>query len=129
MKPHRGVLILVLAIVGFVTSLWIPLGTIAWILGNIDLKEMDAGRMDPEGRSMTQIGKIIGMVLTILAIVGLLIGCIVIIVFFVFGAALWGAASYEMHQEMQKQMEEMQNFKNGMPNVDLIMPFWYMIAG
>jgi hypothetical protein len=32
---------------------------------------MDAGLMDPEGRGTTQAGKIIGMVATILAIVGI----------------------------------------------------------
>ena len=35
-------------------------------MGNSDLKKMDAGVMDPEGRSNTQIGKILGIVGTVL---------------------------------------------------------------
>ena len=38
-----------------------PLGIVAWILGNGDLKEMDTGTMDPSGRSTTNDGKICGM--------------------------------------------------------------------
>jgi hypothetical protein len=68
--PHRGVLILVLSILGLVICL--PFGIAAWIMGHQDLKEMDAGRMDDEGRGLTLAGKIIGMVQCILAIIGLL---------------------------------------------------------
>jgi len=63
-EPHRGVLILVLGILGLVACA--VLGPIAWIMGNTDLKKMDAGVMDPEGRSNTQIGKILGIVGTVL---------------------------------------------------------------
>lgn len=58
--PHRGGLILALGILSWVVC---PiLSIIAWVMGNQDLKEMDAGRMDPEGRGLTQAGKIIGIV-------------------------------------------------------------------
>ena len=60
MKPHRGVLILILGILGLVICA--PAGTVAWILGNGDLQQMDAGAMDPEGRQLTQIGKILGII-------------------------------------------------------------------
>jgi hypothetical protein len=68
--PHRGVLILVLGILGIVCCF--ICGIIAWVMGNNDLREIDAGRMDPTGRGLTQAGKICGMVgivLTIVAIV------------------------------------------------------------
>ena len=71
MKPHRGTLILVLGILGLVICG--PLGIAAWIMGNSDLKEMDAGAMDPSGRGTTQAGKICGMIATILMILGLVI--------------------------------------------------------
>lgn len=64
MKPHRGTLILVLGIVGLVICM--PCGIAAWIMGNKDMKEIDAGLMDPAGRGTTKAGKIIGMIATIL---------------------------------------------------------------
>jgi hypothetical protein len=71
MKPHRGTLILVLGILSLVfcgVFTAIP----AWVMGSSDLKEMDAGLMDPTGRSITNVGKILGIVsvsLTVLAFV------------------------------------------------------------
>jgi len=73
--PHRGTLILVLGILGLVCCF--ICGIIAWVMGNNDLKEIDAGRMDPTGRGLTQAGKICGMIGTILAIIALVIQLIV----------------------------------------------------
>jgi hypothetical protein len=70
--PHRGVLILVLGILGLVVCAF--LAPVAWILGNSDLKEIDQGRMDPEGRTMTMVGKILGIVGTAFIILGCIIG-------------------------------------------------------
>jgi len=67
--PHRGTMILVFGILGLVVCML--LGIVAWVMGSGDLKKMDAGVMDPKGRGITQAGKIIGMVATILAIVGI----------------------------------------------------------
>jgi hypothetical protein len=39
-------------------------------MGSGDLKEMDAGTMDPSGRGTTQAGKICGIIGTILLIIG-----------------------------------------------------------
>jgi hypothetical protein len=71
MKPHRATLVLVLGILGLV--LCGPLGIAAWIMGNGDLKAMDAGTMDPSGRSTTNAGRICGLIATILFAVGLVI--------------------------------------------------------
>ena len=87
MRPHRGIMILVFGILGFVCC--IIFGILAWVMGNGDLKEMDAGRMDPEGRGLTQAGKICGIISVILAIVGIVIWLLVIML----GA---GAASVNM---------------------------------
>ena len=91
LTPHRGVLILVLGIVGLVLGLppiWLLCGIfgiagcicsiIAWVMGNKDLKEMDAGRMDPSGRGTTKAGKICGIIGVILAIVGLCLSLLVL---------------------------------------------------
>lgn len=67
MKPHRGTLILVLGILGLVICG--PLGIAAWVMGSSDLKEMTAGTMDPSGRSLTNAGKICGIIASILMIV------------------------------------------------------------
>ena len=77
LRPHRGVLILVLGILGIVCCF--ICGIIAWVMGNGDLREMDAGRMDPSGRGLTQAGKICGMISVILLIVGIVIQIIILI--------------------------------------------------
>ena len=85
MKPHRGVLILVLGILSFVLC-GIFTAIPAWVMGNSDLRAMDAGQMDPSGRGLTQAGKICGMIAVILSIIGL----VVTVIFFLFAAG--GAA-------------------------------------
>jgi len=77
MQPHRGTMILVFGILGLVVCM--PLGIVAWVMGSTDLKAMDAGTMDPEGRSITQAGKIIGMIATILYIIGLFFGLLMLV--------------------------------------------------
>lgn len=67
MRPHRGTTILVLGVLSLVVCA--PLGIPAWVMANADLKAMDAGEMDPEGRSSTQAGKICGMITSIILII------------------------------------------------------------
>jgi hypothetical protein len=82
-KPHRGTLILVLGILSFVAC-GIITGIPAWIMGNADLKEMRAGTMDREGESLTNIGRILGMVSVVLTVLSV---CIWGIIFAVGGGA------------------------------------------
>ncbi len=68
LKPHRGGLILTLGLIGlFVCG---PLSLAAWVMGSGDLHEMDANMMDASGRSSTSSGRNIGMLGTILWIIG-----------------------------------------------------------
>ncbi len=60
MRAHRGVLILVLGILGLVVCL--ICGIIAWVMGSADIREMESGRMDPSGLGLTKAGKICGIV-------------------------------------------------------------------
>jgi hypothetical protein len=76
MRPHRGTMILVLGILSFF-CFGIILGPIAWVMGSNDLKEMRAGRMDPEGEGLTNAGRICGMIAAILNFAGCLIYAIV----------------------------------------------------
>lgn len=71
MKPHRGTLILVLGILGFVVCGFFT-GIPAWYMGHTDIKEMDAGVMDPSGRGITNAGKICGIISTILSVISLI---------------------------------------------------------
>ncbi|MEI6277769.1 MAG: hypothetical protein WCQ16_00125 [Verrucomicrobiae bacterium] len=77
MKPHRGTLVLVLGILGLIICQ--PVGIAAWVMGNADLKQIAAGTMDPEGKSLTQIGKILGVIATVLlalAVIGFLLAMV-----------------------------------------------------
>jgi hypothetical protein len=79
LKPHRGGLILALAIVSWLFSCFF-LGIGAWVMANDDLREMAAGRMDPSGEGVTKAGKIIAMIQ--------IAGIVALIVVWVFTTAL-----------------------------------------
>jgi hypothetical protein len=64
-KPHRGALVLVL---GFV------LPPLAWVMGNQDLAEMDAGRMDRSGLGLTRAGRVLGIIGSVVWILLLVCG-------------------------------------------------------
>ena len=78
LKPHRGTLILILGILGIVCC-GIFTAIPAWIMGSSDLKEMDAGTMDPAGRGNTNAGKICGMIGCILTVVGIVVQLILVV--------------------------------------------------
>jgi hypothetical protein len=71
MRPHRGVHILVFGILSLVVCQFF--GIAAWVMANADLQEMAAGRMDPSGRDITQVGRICGMVGTALLIIPIVV--------------------------------------------------------
>ena len=72
LADHHGTAVLVLGILGL-TSLF-PCGIIAWVLGNHDLQEMNAGRMDPSGMSQVKAGKVCGMVACYITALAALLG-------------------------------------------------------
>jgi hypothetical protein len=78
MEPHRGALILVLGILGLVAC-GIFTGIPAWIMGNGDLAKMRAGTMDPTGESLTNIGRILGMITCILTLVSIVLSVVFIL--------------------------------------------------
>lgn len=77
MKPHRGALILVFGILGLV--LCQLFGIAAWVMGNNDLKEMDAGVMDSTGRDLTKVGRICGIIATALLIIPVIFGIVLLV--------------------------------------------------
>ncbi len=71
LKPHRATYILFLAILGL--AFFGPLCMAAWAMGNHDLYEMDAGIMDPSGRSSTHSGRLIGRLGTVIWSIGFIL--------------------------------------------------------
>jgi hypothetical protein len=86
LAPHRGSAVLTLGILSLVVCGPV-LGPIAWVMGQGDLGEMRAGRMDREGEGLTSAGRICGMIGTILSISLI---AIYFLFFVVFAAALSG---------------------------------------
>jgi len=77
-QAHRGGAILALGILGLVVC--VICGIIAWVMGNGDLRKIDAGLMDPAGRGMTNAGRICGMISVILALVFFVLAVIINII-------------------------------------------------
>ena len=76
MRPGRGGMILTFGILGVVIC--IIFGIMAWVMGKADLAEMDAGRMNPADRGLTQAGYILGIISVCLAVLGLVIAIVII---------------------------------------------------
>ena len=70
-------MILVFGILGLVVCQLF--GIAAWVMGNTDLNEMNAGYMDPSGRDLTNAGRICGMIATALLIIPVMFGLIVVL--------------------------------------------------
>ena len=76
-RPHRGVFVFTFGILSFIGGLFaIIFGPIAWISGRRDLKAMDAGVMDHEGRALTQTGYLLGMIMTLFWTLLLILGLV-----------------------------------------------------
>ena len=88
MKPHRGTMLLIFSILSFVVC--VIFGIIAWVMAASDLKEMDAGTMDPAGRDTTKAAKIVAMISVCLVAAILVLYVVLVIVGLGFAAA--GAA-------------------------------------
>ena len=82
--PHRGGLIMALGLVALVggMSFCAPalIGPVAWALGSWDLREIRAGRMDPEGEGMTRAGQVCGIVASVMLLLGTLFFCLLFMV-------------------------------------------------
>jgi hypothetical protein len=66
------------------------LGLIAWLLGNSDLAEMRAGRMDADGEAATRTGRLCGKITTIAFLILFTLGLALDIVLLVGGMKLAG---------------------------------------
>ena len=75
--PHRGGVILALGIIALVIFPYstIVCGPLAWVMGNADLTQIRAGRMDQSGEGMVQAGRVLGIISTILMLTFVVFGC------------------------------------------------------
>lgn len=83
--PHRGGLILVLGVLGFAVSCPV-FCLMAWVMGSSDLRLMRSGRMDRSGEGLTQVGQVLGMIMSLLWIFGGMAMLLVILLAAVNGA-------------------------------------------
>ena len=74
-KPHRATMLLVFSILSWVVCF--VFGIVAFVMANQDLKEMQAGLMDPSGEGVTKAAKIISLIQMCFVAVGIVIWCIV----------------------------------------------------
>jgi hypothetical protein len=84
-EPHRagliqalGIASLITAIIYFLFFISLPLGIAAWVMGRRDLRKMDDGEMDPNGRKKTRDGWLCGMIGALLSSVIALIALAII---------------------------------------------------
>ena len=77
--PHRGTLVLVMGILSWSCCVF---GVVAWYLGSQDIKQMNAGRMDPSGLTLTKAGYWIGVCSLLLQLL-VFVGYLVVFVLFV----------------------------------------------
>lgn len=105
-RPHRGAIVLTLGILGIVMStvaaailpctpiIGLALSIPAWFMGSADLKAIDRGEMDPQGRGPTMAGMITGIVGTVIGGIAVVIALVFIALFF--GLIAFGAAAGNM---------------------------------
>ena len=74
-ESHRGGLILGVGIASLVCCAL--LGIVAIVMANEDLRKMDSGVMDPEGRGLTVAGRIIGIISLALTAVGIVLQIVI----------------------------------------------------
>ncbi|MGB5188345.1 MAG: DUF4190 domain-containing protein [Acidimicrobiia bacterium] len=67
-EDSQATTVLVLGILSLVVCQ--ILGPIAWVMGNSELAGIDAGRRPPQNRGTAQAGRILGIISTVLMIIG-----------------------------------------------------------
>lgn len=84
-KPHRGNLILIFGVLAWLSGLGFIFGPMAWVMGNNDLAEMQAGKMDRRGESLTSAGRLLGIIATVFTLISGLCGIGLFLFFLIMG--------------------------------------------
>jgi hypothetical protein len=71
-EESQATTILVLGILSLICSC-LPLGIAAWVMGNRELQAIDSGRRNPDNRGTANAGRIIGIVATVLGLMGFIV--------------------------------------------------------
>jgi hypothetical protein len=71
-EESQATTILVLGILSLICSC-LPLGVAAWVMGNRELQAIDSGRRNPDNRGTANAGRVIGIVATVLGLIGFII--------------------------------------------------------
>jgi hypothetical protein len=71
-EESQATTILVLGILSLICSC-LPLGIAAWVMGNRELQAIDSGRRNPDNRGTANAGRIIGIVATVLGLIGFIV--------------------------------------------------------
>ncbi|MEQ8769703.1 MAG: hypothetical protein RIB60_04245 [Phycisphaerales bacterium] len=90
-EPHRATLVFVLGLLGIL--LCQLLGPFAWIMGKGDLAKMESGRMNAEGKGLTQAGMICGIIATVLLCISILMTLLWVVFVIVLGVGAAAAGS------------------------------------
>ena len=77
-QDSQATTILVLGILGLV--LCQVLGPFAWVMGNKEIAAIDAGERPPENRGTAQTGRILGIISTVLLLIGVAFGFIMLVI-------------------------------------------------
>ena len=75
-QDSQATTILVLGILSLILCQF--LGPFAWVMGNKELAAIDAGERPPENRSTAQTGRILGIISTVLLLVGVVFGFVLL---------------------------------------------------
>lgn len=76
-EASQATTILVLGILGVVVCQF--LAPVAWVMGNNELQAIDAGRRNPENRGTANAGRILGIVGTVLMLIGIFLVILAIV--------------------------------------------------
>lgn len=87
MKPERGTMILIFGVLGIVACGIFAF--VAYYMGNADLRDMEAGIMDPAGYDNTKTGRLVGLIGIWLMVISLIFA--VLVFGFMFAAIAAGA--------------------------------------
>jgi hypothetical protein len=84
-EPSQAVLALVVAIVGLVAFQLVA--PVAWVLAKREIQGIDEGRRNPANRGMAVAAKVIGIIGTVVLMLGVLIAVIAVVGLFAFSSS------------------------------------------
>lgn len=91
-EPSQGVLALILGIIGLVV--FQPVAPFAWVIGNREVRGVDAGRRNPANRGLGVAGKVLGIIGTVILVLEVVILAVAIVVLVATGTSSSTTTTY-----------------------------------